>query len=146
MIFSINLIRRQWLKRGMMLVLAAIASILLFATILLFGHTAQAQKPFTGKPAPKAAYLSRLVSLVDGDRDRLVTIFKDIHQNPELAFMETRQTIEGIGLRGENRHWQNWSRWHSAKWRWCQSHVSRRYGCQRGRRSDRATLRQPEAG
>jgi hippurate hydrolase len=71
--------------------LGAIASILLFATISLLGqHTAQAQKPFTGKPAPKAAYFDRIGSLVDGDRDRLVTIFQDIHQNPELAFTETR--------------------------------------------------------
>ena len=27
---------------------------------------------------------------VDSDKDRLTTIFKDIHQNPELGFMETR--------------------------------------------------------
>jgi hippurate hydrolase len=28
--------------------------------------------------------------MVDKDRDRLVTMFKDIHQHPELGFMETR--------------------------------------------------------
>lgn len=34
--------------------------------------------------------VSRLVSVVDQDRERLVTIFKDLHQNPELGMMETR--------------------------------------------------------
>ncbi len=51
-------------------------------------QTAQAQKPFIGTPAAKSTYFDRIMSLVD--RDRLVTIFKDIHQNPELGFMETR--------------------------------------------------------
>jgi hypothetical protein len=67
-------------------------SLLLFIGILLVNQaTAQLPlKPFTGKPAPTAVYFDRFGSLVDGDRDRLVTIFKDIHQNPELRFMATR--------------------------------------------------------
>ena len=32
----------------------------------------------------------RISTLVDADADRLIAIFKDIHQNPELGFMETR--------------------------------------------------------
>jgi hippurate hydrolase len=34
--------------------------------------------------------MDRVISLVDADRDRLIGIFKDIHENPELGFMETR--------------------------------------------------------
>lgn len=41
-------------------------------------------------PTAKPAYLARVVSLVDQDSDRLVALYKDIHQNPELGFMETR--------------------------------------------------------
>jgi amidohydrolase len=93
MLFVRKLTRRKWLKRGLIVgALGAIAtSLLLLIGIPFPGEkTAQAQKSFTGTPAPKPAYLDRIVSLVDQDRDRLVTIFKDIHQNPELGFMETR--------------------------------------------------------
>jgi amidohydrolase len=44
----------------------------------------------TGTPAEKPACFERLLSEIDQDGDRLIEIFKDIHQNPELAFMETR--------------------------------------------------------
>jgi len=82
---------KQRLKR-LLLSLGAIAgSFLLFATILWFGlQPAQAQKTFEGVPASKPAYFEPLMTEVDRDRDRLITLFKDIHQNPELAFMETR--------------------------------------------------------
>uniref|UniRef100_A0A7C3PF42 Amidohydrolase n=1 Tax=Oscillatoriales cyanobacterium SpSt-418 TaxID=2282169 RepID=A0A7C3PF42_9CYAN len=64
---------------------------MLFATVLLLGlQPAQAQKTFEGVPAPKSAYLEPLLNEIDGDGDRLINLFKDIHQNPELAFMETR--------------------------------------------------------
>ena len=37
-----------------------------------------------------AALVEDVNALVDADQDRLVTIFKDLHQNPELGFMEVR--------------------------------------------------------
>lgn len=37
-----------------------------------------------------AALVEDVNALVDVDKDRLVTIFKDLHQNPELGFMEVR--------------------------------------------------------
>jgi hypothetical protein len=46
--------------------------------------------PFTGTPAERPAYLDRLLSAIDQEGDRLIEIFKDLHQHPELAFMETR--------------------------------------------------------
>jgi len=68
-----------------------ISSLFLFAVIsMTTPPQAQAQQTFTGEPAPRSAYLDRLISLIDQDGDRLIEIFKDIHQNPELAFMETR--------------------------------------------------------
>lgn len=94
MLFLRNLIHKQWLKwlkhKSIVGILAAIATSLLLLIVWLSPSTAQVLKPFTGTPAPKAAYVDRIVSLVDQDRDRLVTIFKDIHQNAELGFMETR--------------------------------------------------------
>jgi amidohydrolase len=91
MLFLRKLISKQWLKRkSLVVILGAIATSLLLLIVWLAPSTAQVLKPFTGTPAPKAAYLDRIVSLVDQDRDRLVTIFKDIHQNAELGFMETR--------------------------------------------------------
>ena len=37
-----------------------------------------------------AALAAKAVAAVDADATRLETIFKDIHQNPELGFMEAR--------------------------------------------------------
>ncbi len=76
----------------MALTLGAIAaSVFLFIGTPLLGlPTAQAQKPFTGTPAAKPAYWDRLLAEIDKDGNRLITIFKDIHQNPELQFSETR--------------------------------------------------------
>jgi hippurate hydrolase len=71
-------------------------------------------------PAPAAAsalapaLLQRVTALVDTDTARLTTMFKDLHQNPELGFLETRtaaivakelralgfKVTEGIGKTG----------------------------------------------
>ncbi len=68
-----------------------VSSLVLGLTLLLLSlHPAQAQKPFTGTPAVKPAYFDRLLATINKDRNRLIGLFKDIHQNPELAFMETR--------------------------------------------------------
>ena len=81
----------QRLKRNGLLALVAIAgSLLMVAVLFLHSHPAQAQATFKGAPAAKAAYFDRLNTTVDQDKDRLVNLFKDIHQNPELGFMETR--------------------------------------------------------
>lgn len=48
------------------------------------------ENTITGTPAKRPACFERLLSEIDGDGDRLINLFKDIHQNPELAFMETR--------------------------------------------------------
>lgn len=72
--------------------LGIIASSLFLFTVIpvAIPSKAQAQQPFTGAPAERPAYFDRLLSVIDQDGDRLINIFKDIHQNPELAFMETR--------------------------------------------------------
>jgi amidohydrolase len=87
-----NSIRKSWLTRQAILMLGIIASSLFLFTIISLSAppTAQAQQTFTGTPAAKPAYFGRLLSVIDQDGDRLINIFKDIHQNPELAFMETR--------------------------------------------------------
>jgi hippurate hydrolase len=91
MLFLRKLISKQWLKRkSLVVILGAIATSLLLLIVWLAPSTAQVLKPFSGTPAPKAAYMDRVISLVDADRDRLIGIFKDIHENPELGFMETR--------------------------------------------------------
>ncbi|MBV9388608.1 MAG: amidohydrolase [Chroococcidiopsidaceae cyanobacterium CP_BM_ER_R8_30] len=92
MMFFRNFFPKRWLKWVMMLTLGVIASgLLIFVTVPLLGvNPVQAQKPFTGTPAAKPAYLDRLIAAIDQDGNRLITLFKDIHQNPELAFMETR--------------------------------------------------------
>ncbi len=78
-----------------MTLMAIASTVFLVGTVFLSGflsgsHPAQAQKPFTGTPAAKSAYFDALVTAIDQDSDRLINLFKDIHQNPELAFMETR--------------------------------------------------------
>ncbi len=93
--FLHHLIQQSGLKRlgrKSRLLLGVFVSIgLLCIGIVWVGPSAaQVIKPFSGTPAPKAAYLDRIGTLVDQDRDRLVTIFKDIHQHAELGFMETR--------------------------------------------------------
>jgi len=44
----------------------------------------------TDTTTERPTYLDRMLSEIERDSDRLIDIFKDIHQNPELAFMETR--------------------------------------------------------
>ena len=41
-------------------------------------------------PGTKAQTLQQIKKMVAGDSARLVGIFKDIHENPELGFMEER--------------------------------------------------------
>jgi hippurate hydrolase len=92
MMFFRQFLLKRKLKWSMVLVLGAIAGSLLLSLTLPFGRLqpAQAQATFTGTPAAKPAYYEKLITVIDQDRDRLVNLFKDIHQNPELAFMETR--------------------------------------------------------
>lgn len=51
-----------------------------------------------------AALVSRVDEIIDADATRLVEVFKDIHRNPELGFMETRtagivaQTLGDLGF------------------------------------------------
>jgi hypothetical protein len=91
-LISKNSIRKSWLTRQAILMLGIIASSLLLFTVIPLSTApkAQAQQTFTGTPAEKPAYFDRLLSAIDQDGDRLINIFKDIHQNPELAFTETR--------------------------------------------------------
>ncbi len=83
---------RGLLMRKKSLVIGVIAGSLLLAMASLFWlvHPVQSQGTFKGTPAPKPAYYDRLLSEIDKDGDRLIEIFKDIHQNPELQFEETR--------------------------------------------------------
>jgi hippurate hydrolase len=91
MLFVRNLIRKLGLNRRLILgTLGAIATCLLLLVVWLVPSKSQVLKPFSGRPAPKLPTLDRIVSMVDKDRERLVTMFKDIHQHPELGFMETR--------------------------------------------------------
>ena len=54
------------------------------AALSITGHAASGQSSLPNE------LVKDITSLVDADKDRLVKIFKDIHQNPELGFMETR--------------------------------------------------------
>jgi len=92
MMFLRHFFQTRWLKRLLLLVLGvATGSLLLTLNVPLWGaYPAQAQRTFEGEPAAKPAYFDRLVTLIDQDGDRLIDLFKDIHQNPELGFMETR--------------------------------------------------------
>ena len=45
---------------------------------------------FTGPARSFGTGVEKAVAAVDADTERLTTIFKDIHQHPELGFMETR--------------------------------------------------------
>lgn len=92
MMFFRHLFSQQWLKQRKRLTLGTIAGglSLCLALLLIGTQPVQAQKPFTGTPAAKPAYFDRLTAEIDQDSDRLITIFKDIHQNPELQFNETR--------------------------------------------------------
>jgi hypothetical protein len=45
---------------------------------------------FTGPARSFGTGVEKAVTAVDADTERLTTIFKDIHQHPELGIMETR--------------------------------------------------------
>ena len=59
------------------------------SNLALGDKKAQAQQTISASPT-RPAYLDSMTQLVDEDSDRLIEIFKDIHQNPELGFQETR--------------------------------------------------------
>ncbi len=45
---------------------------------------------YASAQAPKPALIAKVNAAIDADSARLTAIFKDLHQNPELAFTETR--------------------------------------------------------
>jgi hippurate hydrolase len=65
------------------------------------------------------------------DSARLVTIFKDIHQNPELGFMEVHTSgiiakeLKSLGFRVITGDCQNRRRGNFKEWRWPGCDVSR---------------------
>lgn len=63
--------------------------LLITATLAATTTTVGAQTPSHRSEVP-AALLQKASAMVDADATRLVGIFKDIHQHPELGFMETR--------------------------------------------------------
>jgi hippurate hydrolase len=77
-------------------VVAYAAACLLFAT--LSTSIARAESTVS------ESMMAEVSALVASDADRLETIFKDIHRNPELAFMETRtagivaEELEALGF------------------------------------------------
>jgi amidohydrolase len=58
------------------------AQLLFVAAISLIALTVTAQ--------PSDAILKKVAQMAYADSERLVTIYKDLHENPELGFMETR--------------------------------------------------------
>lgn len=64
---------------------------LLLGTFLPVSATTSAQAVLDGTgDVLSAALIAHVNSAVDADTARLVTIFKDLHQHPEIAFTETR--------------------------------------------------------
>jgi len=63
---------------------------LLILYLALVPQIACAQEANEKKPPVPAAIVEKVNSTIDADKDRLIEIFKDIHQNPELGFMEVR--------------------------------------------------------
>ena len=57
----------------------------MLATSICLAHQGAIEK----KPLP-AKLVNEVNSAIDADKDRLIEIYKDIHQNPELGFMEVR--------------------------------------------------------
>ena len=49
-----------------------------------------AQQDISKKKPMPAELVNKVTSLIDADTNRITNIFKDIHQNPELGFMEVR--------------------------------------------------------
>ncbi|MEN2786947.1 amidohydrolase [Sphingomonas qilianensis] len=54
--------------------------------------------------APSAALVGKVNAAIDADTDRLVAVFKDLHQHPEIGFTETRtaaivtRELKGLGF------------------------------------------------
>ena len=65
--------------------LSSVAKIVVVGATLSFAQHAKAEQ----SPLPKAL-AGDVDTLIDADKSRLVAIFKDLHQNPELGFMEVR--------------------------------------------------------
>ena len=104
----------------------------------LFTPLAHAQTPL----------IEKLYAGIDADADRMVAVYKDLHQNPELGFMEVRDVGhrgEGVAhawLRCQDRHRTNRCGRHYEEWRRAGCDVSRRYGLQRREGGDRAAVRE----
>lgn len=78
--------RRNFLLSGG----AAVAA----APVILAAGASPATAQASGGTAPasrvSAELAAKIKAAIDADNDRLVALFKDIHQHPELAFMEVR--------------------------------------------------------
>ena len=77
-----------------------VVTITVLASALLFAGVALAQQS-----SLSAALVEDVNAVVDADTDRIITIFKDLHQNPELGFMEVRtagivaKELESLGYK-----------------------------------------------
>lgn len=60
------------------------------AAAMLLPALFQSSMAAAADAAPESSMTARLSASIDSDNARLVKIFKDIHQHPELGFMETR--------------------------------------------------------
>lgn len=65
-------------------------SFYLLLIVLCFSISATAQKKKPAKSGGAVSLLPEINKLVEADSAHLVQLFKDIHANPELGFMETR--------------------------------------------------------
>lgn len=62
----------------------------LLSALASAGSAAAPMAPATGVKSIPAALIAKVKAAVDADTTRLTSIFKDLHQHPELAFTETR--------------------------------------------------------
>ncbi|WP_290796351.1 hypothetical protein [Flavihumibacter sp. UBA7668] len=67
--------------------------IFLFLLFFFVMELASAQKKKTAKPGALHTRVNEVNKLVQADSSNLVELFKDIHANPELGFMETRTAV-----------------------------------------------------
>jgi hippurate hydrolase len=74
-------------RRGFLAASGAIAGA---TPLILTGGSAAAQEADTSGMRLSPELMERITTSIDQDGTRLVEIFKDIHRNPELGFMETR--------------------------------------------------------
>ncbi|MGI9509504.1 MAG: hypothetical protein ACR2QJ_09175 [Geminicoccaceae bacterium] len=73
--------------RGAIIMIRLSRILTVSAAVLLFGAGDIAAEDAGQR---SAVLVDKIDTVVDPDTDRLQTIFKDIHQNPELGFMEER--------------------------------------------------------